>query len=228
MKHGAIRVRERLQKYIKSKEWKAIQKTIDYEELLKPYNARYKKEENRIKDIERNKERIENEILYEMVLKNEIKLEPVRKTKFSTDKKKTFKDLSLKEKYEKYMSTKQWIELSRKVRENKKCFMCDSDEDLNVHHLNYDNIKYEEVGNEFNSDVIVVCATCHRKIHNLHNIFQIITKNQDDADKFFEILENSIIGYGTNYSGYYVVPQSKIRLKDIYLKENEGITNIVK
>lgn len=45
-------------------------------------------------------------------------------------------------------------------RKRKKCEVCQSKEDLHVHHLTYENLY-----NEKDEDLILVCKSCHFSIH---------------------------------------------------------------
>ncbi|MHA2220260.1 MAG: HNH endonuclease [Candidatus Hodarchaeales archaeon] len=50
-----------------------------------------------------------------------------------------------------------------------RCQKCKRQQATQVHHLTYDNLrdKNGEMGNEPLSDLLAVCASCHRKIHNI-------------------------------------------------------------
>jgi 5-methylcytosine-specific restriction endonuclease McrA len=69
----------------------------------------------------------------------------------------------LKMPYKEYLQTEHWINLREQaLRKAKyKCELCNSKENLNVHHKTYDN-----KGNEPLSDLIVLCNNCHAKFHN--------------------------------------------------------------
>ena len=57
-----------------------------------------------------------------------------------------------------------WKSLSKKLRKNTKCIVCESKEDLVVHHLNeywdYPEQRYDE------GNLIVMCRSCHTKYHH--------------------------------------------------------------
>ena len=44
---------------------------------------------------------------------------------------------------------------------NNQCYKCKSKKNLHLHHLNYDNLYYEE----FEKDIILLCKNCHNKEH---------------------------------------------------------------
>lgn len=65
--------------------------------------------------------------------------------------------------YQNYLESKWWISFRKWILcDNDNCKMCGSKEHLNIHHLNYNNLY-----NETEHDVIVVCKSCHKSIHNL-------------------------------------------------------------
>lgn len=66
--------------------------------------------------------------------------------------------------YKEYLKTDHWIELREKARkrDGNRCRLCDSSEDLNVHHRTYDNLGSEKVG-----DLTTLCKSCHEKFHDI-------------------------------------------------------------
>jgi hypothetical protein len=66
-----------------------------------------------------------------------------------------------KKEYKKYLKLDHWKGLSRRIRQERgNCQECGKKYNLNVHHLNYDRI-----GNELESDLIVLCKWCHNLRH---------------------------------------------------------------
>ena len=66
--------------------------------------------------------------------------------------------------YQNYLKTKEWYKirnLSLKYSEYK-CCRCGDSENLQTHHLNYNNLGNEEI-----SDLITVCNSCHKKFHKV-------------------------------------------------------------
>jgi hypothetical protein len=69
--------------------------------------------------------------------------------------------------YHSYLNSEEWHDKRNKMLEysDYKCSMCSASENLQVHHLNYNT-----VGNESLGDLLVVCNSCHKKIHKIYNI----------------------------------------------------------
>ena len=65
--------------------------------------------------------------------------------------------------YKEYLQTAEWKKTARsaKARVKNRCQLCNCSGKLNVHHNNYQNI-----GNELDSDLIVLCEKCHAKHHD--------------------------------------------------------------
>ena len=88
--------------------------------------------------------------------------------KYEAYNKKTKK--SFKEMYREYLQSDIWKEKRDRAikRADNKCQLCASnDKVLNVHHNTYENIDLENnVFNEKESDLIVLCGSCHKKFHN--------------------------------------------------------------
>lgn len=65
--------------------------------------------------------------------------------------------------YKEYLQTEHWkvTRLKALKKANYKCEVCNSKEDLNVHHKTYINR-----GNEKPEDLIVLCHDCHAKFHD--------------------------------------------------------------
>ena len=67
--------------------------------------------------------------------------------------------------YHNYLNTKEWFDkrnLALKFADYK-CCRCSKKENLQTHHLNYNNI-----GNEYIDDLEVVCSSCHKEIHKIN------------------------------------------------------------
>lgn len=64
--------------------------------------------------------------------------------------------------YQEYLRTEYWKEVRRLIHiyYGERCMLCKSGSDLRVHHNSYDRL-----GCEYYSDLILVCHTCHSKIH---------------------------------------------------------------
>lgn len=68
--------------------------------------------------------------------------------------------------YYDFLETKYWKVISRyvKCRQNYKCQLCGSKDNLNAHHRNYDRRGKEH--KYWQEDLIVLCQDCHEKFHN--------------------------------------------------------------
>jgi len=66
--------------------------------------------------------------------------------------------------YHSYLNTKDWYKIRNKALKNAdyKCSKCGCTENLQVHHLNYDTIGNESIG-----DLFVCCKCCHSYFHNI-------------------------------------------------------------
>jgi len=64
--------------------------------------------------------------------------------------------------YTDYLKSEEWNSKreSRLIIDNNRCFICNSDFPLQIHHMHYKN-----VGDEFMEDLITVCINCHQKLH---------------------------------------------------------------
>lgn len=68
--------------------------------------------------------------------------------------------------YHSYLNSKKWHDKRNEMLNfsNYKCNRCGEMEKLQVHHLNYNTIGDESLG-----DLEVVCVSCHKKIHKINN-----------------------------------------------------------
>jgi len=67
--------------------------------------------------------------------------------------------------YHSYLNSKNWHDKRNQMLKfaNYKCSRCNETENLQVHHLNYNTIGEESLG-----DLEVVCVNCHKKIHKIN------------------------------------------------------------
>lgn len=67
--------------------------------------------------------------------------------------------------YRNYLQSTHWKKTRARAlsRANYKCEKCNCTEYLQVHHLNYNHL-----WNEKDNDLLVLCRTCHLKIHKKH------------------------------------------------------------
>lgn len=68
-----------------------------------------------------------------------------------------------KEEYKVYLDSPHWKAIRKRLyREYEyKCAMCGSPKNLNVHHITYDNL-----GEEKDEDLTVLCQKCHSELHD--------------------------------------------------------------
>jgi hypothetical protein len=71
--------------------------------------------------------------------------------------------------YTEYLKSKEWRELRKRILSTRnKCEMCgESDTELHLHHLTYENFKHEK-----DEDMQVLCYDCHSAIHGRKVGFQ--------------------------------------------------------
>lgn len=69
-----------------------------------------------------------------------------------------------KQKYLAYLRSSEWakIKVDLITINEGKCERCGNRRNLQVHHLTYENLYYEEP-----DDLILLCGSCHRKEHGL-------------------------------------------------------------
>lgn len=88
--------------------------------------------------------------------------------------------------YDEYLLTPHWQEMRRKALRHNfgRCCACGNREDLNVHHLNYDNLYHENV-----EDLSVLCRRCHEIYHfvipkiNIPNVQTFMPLNLSEIDE---------------------------------------------
>ena len=128
------------------------QKNIELAEDYKTKgNIIVKKYQNEIKD-EINFHRVEE---WKLAKFNDIEYikEIVNKYNF---------DLSKYGKYLRYIESEKWFILKNRIkkRDKNKCTKCNSNLNLQVHHLTYENLF-----NEKDEDLITLCSKCHKDFH---------------------------------------------------------------
>ena len=67
-----------------------------------------------------------------------------------------------RESYSDYLKSDKWINFRSRVfaKRGFKCESCSSKKNMQLHHLTYEN-----VGNEHDEDVMILCQQCHEKAH---------------------------------------------------------------
>lgn len=87
--------------------------------------------------------------------------------------------------YDEYLQSDTWKQ-KRKERleyDDNKCTCCNSDENLQVHHITYER----GLGNEEKEDLITLCKECHMKLHELHDM------KKPELDKAREIYKQKCL-----------------------------------
>ena len=81
--------------------------------------------------------------------------------------------------YQEYLKSFHWQETKeRKLKaEKSKCQVCSSREYLQVHHLHYNSLYCEK-----NSDLLVLCETCHIKETEYPFAVELLQKRQYDGE----------------------------------------------
>ena len=80
-----------------------------------------------------------------------------------------------------YLDSPKWQELRSKVlkRDNNRCVNCNSESNLNCHHITYNRL-----GNEKLNDLVILCQPCHSRLHEIANA---IYKNGYDRTNNYPI-----------------------------------------
>ena len=82
--------------------------------------------------------------------------------------------------YEDYLESEDWKKKRRKkFARKRRCGICGSTENLNVHHINYGNLYDVEM-----SDLRVLCERCHKLAHELIKAGKINFKNTNHHSRF--------------------------------------------
>ena len=89
--------------------------------------------------------------------------------------------LNDKQDYHEYIKSPEWKEVSRQAKERAgyRCQLCNrsgDDKSLHTHHRTYDRLFFE-----LESDLIVLCESCHKKLHDLE------IHKEDENVRFGEI-----------------------------------------
>ena len=83
--------------------------------------------------------------------------------------------------YERYIKSSKWRNIRQRVmaRDGQRCKMCNSTENLQVHHLTYEHLYKEE---NYLYDLVTLCKKCHEKETNkgkqAHLIYKEIKRNK--------------------------------------------------
>ena len=122
--------------------------------------------------------------------------------------------------YKSYINSKAWEEKARRIRrrDGYRCQICGADDlPLEVHHLTYDNLGYED-----DDDLITVCHSCHEKITESWNSVRdgvyrrnaYLSKNARRWNSFKRAEDvsfhlNTLMPYDISFGGKYVLSGHK-------------------
>ena len=89
-------------------------------------------------------------------------------SRISIDEAKEKFETKSRKRYEKHLSSDQFIQLKRDrlIIDNFRCQMCSTNVDLSTSHCHH--ITYIRLGKESLSDVSTLCKECHEKLHDFH------------------------------------------------------------
>lgn len=92
--------------------------------------------------------------------------------------------------YDEFLNSDEWKEVAEMVKErdNHKCVICGSIENLNAHHLRYRADRLDE------DDIITVCGNCHQCLHNAVDEIKK-TAGHGVRQLFNEALSNIVIDF---------------------------------
>ena len=104
---------------------------------------------------------------YQVWVKEQLNLKKTKKkfSKVNNKKNTKLKKFNYKLQYKQQLETPQW-KMKRSLilkRDSFKCVLCDSKQELQVHHIRY--IDGKQCWEYENSDLITLCGDCHRKVH---------------------------------------------------------------
>lgn len=68
--------------------------------------------------------------------------------------------------YNEYLKSKHWTALKTRYKESKlyksgKCVLCGCNNNINIHHKSYKRLGHERL-----NDLIVLCQSCHKQLHD--------------------------------------------------------------
>ncbi|HDZ15658.1 MAG TPA: hypothetical protein ENH60_12295 [Pricia sp.] len=119
--------------------------------------------------------------------------------------------------YKHYQKTKHWSNLRSKalVFYNYECYICDKKYRLQLHHINYENLGKEVIG----KDVIILCWSCHQRIHKSKKNYNIKQVNELSQQNIFVPPEKSII-YCYNPENEYIAWIDLEKIRNILPEEH--------
>jgi len=86
--------------------------------------------------------------------------------------------------YREYLQGDNWKEkrtkkLTRKSNKKRRCAICASEENLDIHHLNY-----KDLFNVEQNDLRILCRNCHLLAHRLYKEGKFVFRNNNHHSRF--------------------------------------------
>ena len=105
-------------------------------------------------------------------------------------------------KYKDYLKTEHWKAISKQAKENadNRCQLCNSGGELHTHHRTYDRVGKEKI-----SDLICLCANCHKKFHDEAQEVNYI-EPPSNVEKLINEVKDTLMEfdfYGMQYFAYW-------------------------
>jgi len=104
-----------------------------------------------------------------------------------------------KKKYNAYMRSDEWKQKRNEIISiYKQCVCCGSEENLNVHHLTYENI-----GNEKYEDLLLLCNMCHKNVHR--GKIKVFCMTDEQIEAFNKVRDIIIESFKNDFYGYVII-----------------------
>lgn len=121
--------------------------------------------------------------------------------------------------YKQYLKSNDWkTKRARKYKKPRRCAICASTENLDVHHLNYRNLF-----DVLQSDLRVLCRRCHYLAHDLHKQGKIKFKSTDHNSRF--ILIKIAVKKHLGLTGKNLFANGEGSRRPVLLKAKEKLNN---
>lgn len=89
--------------------------------------------------------------------------------------------------YKEYLKTQHWKEVRefKLLKYGYKCQLCGSENDIHIHHNNYECLFNENI----HTDLISMCNECHKKFHDVLSTAPEEVYNEEDYPGFWPVIE---------------------------------------